>query len=136
VSRDRDDRDLDLLRQRFDAVVALAAQRGYSLPGLTLQLGEASDFPNARDFAYTQRDASGTLAIVVAPKMARATAARIEGLLMHEFGHVVLMAAGEEHSERDADRAARALFGKTIRYHGMVQTTGPGVTPRPKSLPR
>ncbi len=66
----------------------------------------------------------------------RALHDRQAGVLMHELAHVSLMFANkDDHSEREADEHAHALWGKTIRYDvEEVQTTGRGVTPRPKHL--
>lgn len=74
--------------------------------------------------------------IGVAPKMLSASYARIQAVLAHELGHVVLLAEGNEHhTERDADRVAEQMFGLRICYDDEdIQTTGPGVRPRPSYL--
>jgi hypothetical protein len=103
--------------------------------------GRRSDFPAARDHARTIYDTRKPreLVIEVAPRMMRTSRRRIEGVLMHEIGHAWWLVRGEvDHSERDADAAARKVFGRTIRYDRTlsVQTTGPGVSPRPRGLPQ
>jgi len=120
--------------RRFDAV--LSSKFGVSL-GVTLRTGRSSEFPKSRDFAYCKLE-NGKLSIVVAPKMHRASLARIDGLLAHEFGHALLLSAGQyDHTERAADAAAEAAFDLQIAYdRGDVQTTGPGVRPRPAYLDR
>ena len=74
--------------------------------------------------------------IGIAPRMLYASHARIRGVLAHEFGHVALLAEGhEEHTERDADRLAERVFGVQISYdEDDIQTTGPGMRPRPAYL--
>jgi hypothetical protein len=64
---------------------------------------------------------------------------RIEGVLMHEIGHALLFAAGvKDHTEREADEMAEAVFGRFVAYDedDLVQTTGEGLRPRPEYLPR
>ena len=120
----------------FNRLLRTAQQRA---PGLrvTLRVGRAAEFPKARDFAYCILK-NRKIAIVVAPKLSRQSRARIEGLLAHEFGHAAFFHHGiPRHAEREADRAALALFGLVIRYDDAdVQTTGHGRTPRPSYLPQ
>jgi predicted SprT family Zn-dependent metalloprotease len=60
----------------------------------------------------------------------------VEGILMHEMAHAILMQMGDhEHSEREADETAEEVFGKRISYDREdVQTTGTGIHPRPLHL--
>ena len=100
----------------------------------TLARGKASEFPTLRAHAYCVDTHPPT--IVFAPKLERATRARIEGVIRHELGHALAFVAGMPgHSERDADEIARRALGATIRYDAdEVQTTGAGMTPRPAHL--
>lgn len=77
--------------------------------------------------------------IYIAEKLLHADIDRQRGVLAHELAHVHLLMLGQpNHSERDADDKARALFGCIIRYDAEdVQTTShEGVTPRPARLPK
>ncbi len=119
------------LNKRF-----ILLRRIAGMPDVTLRVGRASEFPARRNYAYCHLKASGAIEIVVAPKICRASQARIDGLLAHEFGHAAHFVAGRErHSERAADSAAEQLFGVRIAYDGDdVQTTGRGTRPRPAHL--
>jgi integrase len=121
------------LRSRFLLLRQLAG-----MPDVTLRIGRAVEFPRKRDYAYCHLRDDGRIAIVVAPKIRRASIARIDGLLTHEFGHAAHFAAGRiEHSERAADAAAERLFGVRISYdRDDVQTTDLGLRPRPARLDR
>lgn len=101
-------------------------------------IGRASDFPKPRDYAYCELLPSGDIRIVVAPKFADAPAHRQDALICHERGHAALMILEQfEHTERDADAMAEALFNVEISYDADdVQTTGHGTRPRPNHLPR
>ena len=74
--------------------------------------------------------------IGVNPKLLDAELVRMQGVLMHEFGHAVLISLGhEEHSEREADLAAERLFKQHIYYDDDdVQTIAAGERPRPMYL--
>jgi hypothetical protein len=110
---------------------AVAAFPGFDI---TIRMGEPSEFLALRDHAYCI-DVQPP-AIVYAPKLERADAARIEGVLRHEFGHALAFHVyTPDHAERDADTVAALVFGAPIRYDADdVQTTGEGVTPRPRRL--
>lgn len=97
-------------------------------------MGEPSEFPALRDHAYCIDTKPPT--IVYAPKLARASEERIEGVLRHEFGHALAFHVfTPDHAERDADIVAALVFGTPIRYDADdVQTTGEGVSPRPARL--
>ena len=99
----------------------------------------AREFPKPRDFAYCHTvPESGTWLIGVAPKLSEQSLERIQALLMHEIAHAVLLDEGAaDHTERDADEMAEALFGTQLSYDREdVQTTGHGTHPRPEHLPR
>lgn len=100
----------------------------------TLSKGAARDFPTPRAHAWCE--SSTPPRIVYAPKLERADADRIEGVLRHEFGHALAFHMGEiDHTERDTDEIARRVFGRTIRYDADdVQTIGEGTSPRPLRL--
>jgi hypothetical protein len=78
---------------------------------------------------------SGTQ-IYVATKIYDAPMPRVEGILMHEMAHAILMQMGDyDHSERAADEMAEEVFGQRINYDKEdVQTTGKGTHPRPAHL--
>lgn len=83
----------------------------------------------------SQDDDTGEMKIVVAPKLVRANADRIEAVLRHEFGHALLLFHGTKHGEREADRLAEQVFGDPIFYdHIAVQTLRGGTRPRPTSI--
>ena len=111
-----------------------------------LRLGRAQDFPMDRDFAYCSAGpATGRIEIVLAPRIVAEAATargrdRISGLLRHEFAHGLLLLAGLDHSERDADRVAADVFGLPVWYDADdVQTVNPKAPgarrPRPAYLP-
>lgn len=111
-------------------------------PDLTVRLkvGRSREFPGDRDFAYTDGRT-----ITVAPDLSAQTLARIEGVLRHEFGHVVeergrlgdLAGYKSVFTERRADQIARAIWESPIRYdRDDVQNTEEGVHPRPLRLPQ
>ena len=74
--------------------------------------------------------------VFVRPKLAEQKVERIDGVLMHEIGHVILIQTGhDEHTERECDACAEGAFGVAICYDADdVQTTGLGVRPRPARL--
>ena len=74
--------------------------------------------------------------VFVRPKLAEQKVERIDGVLMHELGHVILIQRGyEDHTERECDACAEGAFGVAICYDADdVQTTGLGVHPRPRHL--
>jgi hypothetical protein len=102
-----------------------ATSRGKRLPKVaSVTQGPASEFTEHRAHAYCQQAPTGRggtrggeLSIVYAPKLATSRWRRVTGVLAHEYGHAVLLEAGiQDHSERDADRAAYELFGIKIHY--------------------
>lgn len=61
---------------------------------------------------------------------------RIAGVLMHEAGHIYLLYAKGDHTEKQADDAARAMFGAPVRYdRAAVQSSMFGRPKRPAGLP-
>lgn len=89
-------------------------------------------YPKPRDYAQTD----GSV-IYVSPKMLLAEQHRVEGLLRHEFAHVVFIQSGNwNHSEREADLLAEELFGAKILYDSDdIQSISHGRAPRPNYLP-
>lgn len=89
-------------------------------------------YPKPRDYAQTD----GSV-IFVSPKMLSAEEHRVEGLLRHEFAHVVFIQSGNwNHSEREADMLAEELFGAKILYDSDdIQSISEGRAPRPNYLP-
>ena len=111
----------------FPRVTEVFLSLARRLPFLVeLAAGEPTQFPAARDFAYTT-DAVRPIRIVFAPKLEMQTRARISGVLLHEFGHASLMRVGDaHHDEHAADREALRLFGRRVRYDAAtVQTIDP-----------
>ena len=109
-------------------------------PGLRCRLsrGDPADFPKPRNFAMCglvgPRDAN----VIVAPKIEDEPDEVIDALLRHELAHAILLYCGhDDHSERDADELAEAVWGDRIHYdHRDVQTLAPGKWPRPGHLHR
>lgn len=68
----------------------------------------------------------------------RRSRATVEGILAHELGHAADRRRWQAGSEQRADDLAERVTGKLIRYdrRTLVQTTGPGLYPRPLSLHR
>lgn len=84
----------------------------------------------ARDLGWYDGDVH---LLVRALRRSRAT---VEGLLLHELGHAADRRRWQAGSEQRADDIAEAVTGKRIRYGRTtrVQTTGPGLYPRPLDL--
>ena len=98
-----------------------------------LVIDYTGDYPKARDYAKTTGDT-----IYVSPKILDADLPRVEGLLYHELGHVLLMQQGDyDHSEIYADYIAELCFSTPIYYDiEGVQTIAGGARPRPEHLPK
>lgn len=96
----------------------------------------ASRFPAARNYAFTL--STDPPQVFIAPRMLRADAATVVGVLAHEIaGHAALLYAGYDvHTERDADACAEKLLKIRISYRPplYVQATDGGVRPRPAFL--
>jgi hypothetical protein len=122
--------------QRFSELHDIAQEQLGDGFRVAFAKGVASDFPEKRNMAYCVKFPDKTMCIVVAPKMETARLDQIEGVLRHEFGHAALFFCEQmNHGERDADEAARVLFGKRIRYDDdLIQSTTTGVCPRPAHL--
>lgn len=106
-------------------------------PGVRLRIGDPAEFSAPRSFAYCAERPGAAPEIVFAPKIAGQPQQRVTALMAHELAHAILLARGIDHSERDCDAVARAVFGVPIRYDtDDVQTTGPGRRRRPRYLPR
>lgn len=74
--------------------------------------------------------------IIVAPKIEDEPDDVIHALLRHELAHGILLFHGhDDHSERDADALAEAVWGDPLNYDARdVQTLAPGTHPRPRHL--
>lgn len=103
----------------------------------TLRVGKMRQFPKPRDFAHCRMDGPPWI-IVVRPDFVTQPRSRQLGLLAHELAHAALMQLGDfDHSEREADRAARQLFGHPINYdYDDVQRWGGKRRSRPRYLPK
>lgn len=98
---------------------------------------------SGRAFAYYDYEQQ---VMGVAPRLERQSPRRIEAVLRHELGHAVdslysrghierLLGPVASTPERMADDIAAQLWGEPIRYDAdLVQTLGPGVSPRPARL--
>jgi len=112
-------------------------QRIERLSGRPLAVGLVIDYkrpyPKPRDFAQTDG-----MIIYVSPKMLSAEAHRVEGLLRHEFAHVVFIQSGNwDHTERETDMLAEEMFGDVILYDSEdIQSISEGRSPRPHYLPK
>jgi hypothetical protein len=112
-------------------------QKASSVLGYDVSAKVSLDFqgkyPKSRDYAKTNG-----FTIYFSPKILDCEDHRVEGLLRHELGHVVLMQAGLlNHSERDADIIAEFCFGLPIYYDQEdVQSIKEGTYPRPNHLPK
>jgi hypothetical protein len=126
------------LTETFDRLHARTCRAVGEYVPVLLALGPDEDFPQPRNMAYTMRDGDTKgLTVVVSRKLCGCPEHNIEGVLAHEFGHVVLMHMGKvKHPEREADMVAERMFGKPIFYdHSTVQSTHAGARPRPRHLP-
>jgi hypothetical protein len=74
------------------------------------------------------------IVIMLSPKLEQLPKSTREGVILHEFGH--LMLGPTFHTERQADEKAESMFDVAISYDPvtLIQTTGPGLHPRPLGL--
>jgi len=123
-------RNPSVLHERFDELSDMISSNAALVIDEEAALaGRDPDSPRA--FAATDG-----YVVYVRPKLAEQTVERIDGVLMHELGHVILIQHGyPEHTERECDACAEGAFNTTICYDADdVQTTGLGVHPRPAYL--
>jgi hypothetical protein len=87
-----------------------------------------------RAYAYATHD--GT--IVLSQRARALPLAQLRGLLRHELGHLADRDWSRPGAEQRADDLAERATGQRIRYarDTLVQTTGPGIWPRPRRLHR
>ena len=107
------------LDELFEALVDTMGDLHISGVNVTVAVGDSSDFPAARDYAYCSWEPGhhgGSGTITVAPKLLRAPRHRQEGILRHELAHAALMSADLDHTEHECDAVAEALFGSPIYY--------------------
>jgi hypothetical protein len=133
----------DRVQSCFDALLSLVQEQYPSL-SCTIEVDEAAGERGGhacnRAYAFCEDLDDGSFRIAVAHKLNDADDSRVEGLLRHELAHAVLLHTGDlEHTERDADEVAEALFGSPLFYDEEdVQTTdqsAPGARrPRPPYL--
>jgi hypothetical protein len=65
----------------------------------------------------------------------RFSRSQLEGLLLHELGHIADPIVEQPHREKRADAIAHAITGRQVRYDGHdIQTTGRGRVTRPARL--
>lgn len=141
----------DLVEKNWEDIKA-ALPGGFNLPELTYRLGPDHSYPHfqtRRGFAVTFYDGMHC-DVLYAYKILTQHPTRVEGIVRHEFGHVLdfyvpkrlLVAWAFERgvrlpltTERRADEIARAVWGRHLLYDGEdVQNTRTGVTPRPIRL--
>jgi len=106
---------------------------------ITLSIGEASEFPEARDYAYSAWDGQRAN-IVFAPKIRHANTARQDALIRHELSHALLQTANIKHNEKECDNLAEDVFGDRLYYDvedvQTLNSKAKGATDtRPKHLP-
>lgn len=96
----------------------------------TIIEGVAADFPAARDMAKTVWDPNTIndnkqFTLLVRPGFFSEPPHRVEGVLVHEFGHMNLVARGKHvHTEVQADTEGQRITGKRIGYdNSHVQST-------------
>lgn len=136
----------DRVQACFDALLAIVQEQYPSLR-CTIEVdesaGERGGHACARAYAFCEDLEDGAFRIAIAGKLNDPNLAddsRVEGLLRHELAHAVLLHTGDtEHTERDADDVAEALFGSPLFYDADdVQTTDPSAPgarrPRPAYL--
>lgn len=116
-----------------------------------LELGDESDFPEARSVAYTEESPRGLVIFYRPAALDLLSRDQLLGVLFHELGHVFELTYGEHAAryvlkqcgvrpsaleERRADQLAGAVFGHPIRYDDdLVQTIGRGAyAVRPRGL--
>ena len=125
----------DTISQRFNEILMNAPHGSFPHP-IRLVIDEETALAGRP--ASTQRAcaASDAGAIYIRPRLLDMPRENQLGVLLHELGHVALLQRGNEnHTEREADTVATALFGFPIRYDvDDIQTTGPGTSPRPAHL--
>lgn len=131
----------------FDALLS-NVQEQYPSLSCTIEVdetaGERDGKACSRAFAFCEdHGEGGAFRIAIAGKLNDpdiADDSRVDGILRHELAHAVLLHGGDiEHTERDADEVAEALFGSPIFYdEDDVQTTDPSAPgarrPRPEYL--
>jgi len=84
------------------------------LARVTLHRGSPADFPEYRNLAYCE--ATRPPKITYAPKLAGRPTETILAILAHEYAHAYCMLEGLDHSERECDSVARALFELPLKY--------------------
>ena len=122
--------DAEALHERFEELCDVVSSNAALVVDEEAALaGRDPDSPRA--FAATDG-----YVVYVRPTLAEQTVERIDGVLMHELGHVILIQSGyPDHTERECDACAEGAFGIAICYDADdVQTTGLGVRPRPAHL--
>ena len=112
---------------------------GTRIPIQNIYPGPPSLFPKDRDMAKTKWRTDTIMPFELAhrPDFFAQPADRVLGVLMHEFGHMSLLAQGRrKHSEVQADAEAGRLFGTRLYYDELhVQTVLPtAISTRPAYL--
>ena len=99
--------------------------------------GDPAEFPQVRNYAYTTGLPGGLIRVVFSPKIFDAPLHRALALIRHELAHALLLYQGVDHSERQCDAVAEALWNCRIYYDSQdVQSIRSGTRPRPAYLPR
>lgn len=123
-------------------VIRARVRSAFPFVGVNLVLDESAYDP-PRHYAFVP---DGSREVHVSARLGDLPDANIAGVLWHEFGHVLddwawpqLRGLGlpPRWSEARADALVEELLGVVIRYdpaRRYLQTTGRGVTPRPRGL--
>jgi hypothetical protein len=131
---------------RFNRLLKDAQARVPNLE-VNLEVGDRSEFPNPRDYAYCEHFRDNTIRIVVAPDFEQLPPITQEAILRHELAHAIEFALGLKRTnyefgpllartpERRADQIAELVWDEPILYDTSdLQTLGQGVYPRPERL--
>ncbi len=112
-----------------------------------LEVGDPSEFPEDRDYAYCEHCIDNTIKIVVAPGFENLPDLNQEAILRHELAHALEFALGVKRAnhdfgpmlsrtpERRADQIAEVFWQEPILYDEKdLQTLDQGHYPRPERL--
>jgi hypothetical protein len=104
---------------------------------IIVRVDAVADDAKPRHYALCDASAPNQIIIYLSPRLENMIAPKREGVVLHEFGHVLCFLEGKEkHTEREADFRAEEVFNINIYYDpkDLVQTTSGGIRPRPSHL--
>jgi len=135
-------KELAKITKTFTGLRAKAAEKYPKVVQTSLRL-DPSIHKKPRSFGMAGIEKSGPT-VYVAPELAKQSLTRIQGVLGHELGHIIVLIGylpakrGYDATERQADAVAEDAFGQKMFYgKDDVQAMGrgaKGVRPRPKGL--